>query len=291
MPDSMADGVAGRSARDLGPEDLTWDFFSRPRTEPPIDRVFAAAEAGFAGIGLYIGAWKQLRADADALLAFDEALASTGIVVANIEVVRGWSSSPTPTDDCAASEALAYEMADRFGCRYMQAIGDSEGDLDSAVAGFAGLCDRAGEHGLLVGLEWVPEMTTIEDAATANAIVTEADRPNGGLCVDAWHLTRSTNDLDDLAKLDTSRIFATQFNDGPIEPEHPDYYTDTLSNRRLPGHGEFSLIEMITELDRLGSVAPIGIEVPSTELSAQPVGATAIACIEAMRTVLAAARS
>lgn len=211
-------------------------------------------------------------------------------MIANIEVVRGWASPDRANEACTSQEALAFEMADRFGCRYLQAIGSYTGSVAEAAAGFASLCDRAADHGLLVGLEWVPSLTNIESAAVADAIVSEADRPNGGFCFDSWHLTRSTNDLDDLRRLDGAKIFATQFNDGTILPQHPDYLEDCLTNRVPPGRGEFALAEMIRILDRGGSIAPIGLEVCSQQVSESPVDTAAQLAADGMRSVLSRAR-
>ena len=278
------------SARDLGPDALVWDHFSRPRQDDVVARIHAAAAAGYAGIGLYIGAWDAMRTNPSAIDRVDEALADTGLVVANIEVARGWASPDCADDTCTRTEELAYQMADHWGCRYMQVIGNYTGTLAEAAVGFGALCDRAGEHGLLVGIEWVPSMTNIEDAATAVRIALDADRPNGGLCFDSWHLTRSTNDLDDLRAIPGEKIFATQWNDGTIAPQNPDYYHDCLSNRVPPGQGEFRLVEMVTILDGIGSHAPLGLEVCSSTLWAAPVDEAARVSADGMRAVLAAAR-
>lgn len=275
-----------RSAHDLGPDDLVWDHFSRPRFDDVPARIRAAADAGFAAVGLYLGAWERLRTDAVEAERIERALDETGLVIANIEVVRGWASPDCATEACTSQESLAFEMADRFGCRYLQAIGSYTGSIAQAAAGFAALCDRAAEHGLLVGLEWVPSLTNIDNAAVADEIVREADRPNGGFCFDAWHLTRSTNDLGDLRRLDGTKIFATQFNDGTILPQHPDYLEDCLTNRVPPGSGEFALTEMIRILDNLGSTAPIGLEVCSQQLWEGPVAAAAQAAADGMRSLL-----
>ena len=74
-----------RTPRDLGPLDLVWDHFSRPRADDTVAKVRAAAAAGYAAIGLYLGAWASLRDDPAELERVDEALAGTGLVVANIE--------------------------------------------------------------------------------------------------------------------------------------------------------------------------------------------------------------
>ena len=174
------------TARDLGPSDLVWDHFSRPRGDGVVARIYAAAAVGFAGIGLYVGAWQAIRTDPVAVDSIDEALDATGLVVANIEVARGWASPDRADDTCRRIAELAYEMADHWGCRYLQVIGNYTGTHSEAAVGFGALCDRAADHGLLVGIEWVPSMTNIETAATALQIALEADRVNGGLCFDSW---------------------------------------------------------------------------------------------------------
>lgn len=286
----MSDTTTRRTARDLGPDDLIWDHFSRPRTDDVVGRVHAAAAAGYAAIGLYLGMWATLREQPAELERVDEALDATGLVVANIETLRGWAV-PGADDACRAQEVLAYEMAAHWGCRYVQVIGDAEGPLDRAAEGFAALCDRAGDHGLMVGLEWVPSMTNIEDATTALRIVTDADRANGGLCVDSWHFTRSTANLDDLRAIPGEKVIATQWNDGTVAPQQPDYLTDCLSNRVPPGEGEFALVDIVRILDANGSRAPIGVEVCSADLWAAPVDEAARVSADAMRRVLTAARS
>lgn len=282
-----------RTPRDLGPTDLVWDHFSRPRADDTVAKVYAAASAGYAAIGLYLGAWATLRDNPAELERVDAALEETGLVVANIETLRGWAVPPSD-ETSRRQEAMAYDMAAHWGCRYVQVIGDASGPLDQAAAGFAALCDRAADHGLLVGLEWVPSMTNIGDASTALRIVSDADRPNGGFCVDSWHFTRSTNNLDDLRNLPGEKVFATQLNDGTIAHGHTnsaaDYLQDCLTNRVPPGEGEFALVEIVRILDSIGSTAPIGIEVCSADLWAAPVDHAAKVSADAMRRVLAAAR-
>jgi hypothetical protein len=97
----MTDTTTRRTARDLGPDDLIWDHFSRPRTDDVVARVHAAAAAGYAAIGLYLGMWATLREQPAELERVDDALAATGLVVANIETLRGWAV-PGADEACRA---------------------------------------------------------------------------------------------------------------------------------------------------------------------------------------------
>jgi sugar phosphate isomerase/epimerase len=278
-------------ARQLGWPDLVWSHFSRPRFGDFEQRVAAAASAGFAGIGLFVGEYARLRdeeqrAPADIAAVLDR----HGMVLADAEVARGWWASPGGEHDAQFNEArrlesLAFEMADHFGVRYLQAIGPYDCELQQAVDGFGALCDRAAEHGLLVGIEWLP-YTNIATAADAQQIVAGADRPNGGYCVDIWHHTRGANDVTMLAALEPERIFAVQMNDGTLQAADPDYKADCLSNRVAPGAGEFDCVGFVRLMQELGVTAPISVEVCSSELWSQPADVAAAAAADGMRRVL-----
>ena len=275
-----------KKARDLGPGDFVWDYFSRSPEDSMADRVYAAAATGYDAIGIHLGAWTSMKDDSKKLEDFDQALEETGIPLANIETLRGWASPSFADSKCLRMEQEVWAIAEKYDPRYVQVIGDYTGTIQEAAEGFASLCDRAAEHGLLVGLEAVPEMTNIETLGLAYEIVDRANRDNGGLCFDSWHLTRSTNDINDLKKIPGEQILSTQWNDGPLKKVIDDYYTDTLSTRLPPGEGEFSLSEMISVFRSNGSPAPIGIEVPSKELWECPILDAAEASIQGMKSLL-----
>jgi len=278
-----------RTAHDLAWPDLVWSHFSRPRFGGFDERVAAAAAAGFAGIGLFIPEYHRLREEEHRSAADIRALLDDhGLVLAEIETLGGWAASGDAADDCRRREALAYEMADELGCRYLQAIGPYEGTVGDAAAGFGALCDRAGKHGLLVGLEWLP-FTNVATAADALAVVGGADRPNGGYCADIWHHRRGANDDAQLRALPADRIFAVQMDDGTMAPALDDYKTDCMTYRVPPGEGEFDCVQFIRLLAELGVTAPISLEVCSTELWAAPAEAAARRSAEGMRAVLAQA--
>lgn len=280
-----------RSPHDLGPTDIVWSHFSRPRTDDVVGRIEAAAAAGYDAIGLYTARYESARDEPGALEAIDDALDRTGLMIAEIEVMQGWAAGDgAPDERSTAMEQTVVEMAQRWGCRYVQAISMHTCTTEQATKAFGQLCDRLGEHGLLVGIEWVP-FTSIKTAADAQRIVESADRPNGGYCVDSWHLTRSTNDLEDIRRLDGSKVLAVQLNDGTVTPELPDdYYTDCLSYRTPPGQGEFDLVDLVKVLDEIGSTAPLSLEVPSTTLWEMPIGDAAAASITGLRQILTQAR-
>ncbi len=279
-----------RSARDLGFGDLVWSHFSRPRSDDLEGRLAAASAAGMAGIGLFVGEWARLRDDGWSLDRLVDAFGRHGQVLHDVEAFAGWWAPNGPDRErCAQAEELAYELTDALDVRYLQAIGSEREhfDLDVAADGFGAFCDRAGEHGLLVGIEWMP-FTNLATSADARHIVEAADRANGGYCLDLWHHRRGGEDDAVLDDLDADRIFLLQLNDGPAEPQEQDLKRDCLLHRLPPGEGEFGVGDVLRRLRERGVDAPISLEVPSAELWAARAGDAARAVADATRTVLAA---
>jgi sugar phosphate isomerase/epimerase len=275
----------------LGPDDLILSHFSLGRSRPFEERVRAAAEAGFAAMGLYIGEYQRLRAegarDADLRAVLDH----YAMPLVEIEALRGWSATGADRAAYLQTERSVFAMSDVLGPgHHVQVIGPYTGTLDDAAEAFAGVCDRAAEHGLAAAIEFLPEMSNIPDAATAMQIVTRAGRVNGGICLDCWHHFRGANDDDMLRAIPAERIFAVQLDDGPRRPVDPDYYTDCTRYRDVPGDGEFDLTGFLDLLAESGVRLPLSVEVISTDLLQRPAGEVARWLAGATRAVVASAR-
>jgi sugar phosphate isomerase/epimerase len=141
-------------------------------------------------------------------------------------------------------------------------IGPSGDDPVAAANSFGDLCDRGADHGLVLGIEFLPfnDIPTVHDA---RRIVEGAGRSNGGICVDIWHHERGARDLEAIAALPGELITGIQLNDGTRVPEHPDYYTDCLANRRAMGEGEFDITAFLDAVHGTGTTAPWSLEVPN----------------------------
>ena len=277
-----------RSARALGPDDLVLSHFSLERHHPFEDRLAAAATAGFAGIGFFVGDYLRLKGEGHRPRELQAMVVDHGLCVAELEVARGWSD-PDPTQRDMLEPAL-WEMAELFDSRYLQAIGPHAGSATDAAAGFGRLCDDAADRGVLVGIEFLP-FTNIATAADALAIVTAADRPNGGICLDLWHHGRGADDLALLDAVPADRIFAVQVNDGPRRRENDlDYKDDCLRNRRVPGEGEMDAVGFVRRLLERGVAVPWSLEVCDDAVWGRPATPHAVHCADAMRATLDQAR-
>lgn len=278
-----------KSPRDLNGDDLVLSHFTLARNHPLDDRIAAAGAAGFAGIGLFAGQYAQLRKDGLAVDAVRGQLETAGVCIAEVEALSGWAAH-SPSGDYLAFESIVWDVVDTFESRYVQAIGPYEGDLADAAIRFGELCDRAAEHGAVVGLEFLP-FTNLVTAADTVRIVEQADRPNGGVCVDIWHHARGANDLDMIREIPGELITGVQMSDGPAAPQLDDYKDDCLRNRVPPGLGEFGAVEFVSILLDAGIDLPWSLEVCNDANWDAPAAAPAQACADGMRSVLAAARS
>lgn len=250
-----------RKPRDLRPEDLVLSHFTLGRHHDITNRLDAAEAAGCAAIGIYIRDYQRLEADRVAPERLAAMLDARALCLAEIEALRGWGDPTTAaTADYVEQEDAAFRIADAFECRYVQAIGPVSDDLALAADGFGSLCDRAAEHGLVVGLEFLP-FTNVENARDALAIVDTADRVNGGVCVDIWHHQRGANDLDLIRRIPGERITGVQLSDGPLQPMLDSYYEDCLRTRVPPGSGEMDVAGFVAAVRATGTAVPWSLEV------------------------------
>lgn len=280
-----------RLPRELGPGDIVLSHFTLGRHFPIEDRVAAAAAAGVAGIGLFAPDVERLRREGVDDAQLGDLLDAHDLCLADIEVVKGWAGGPD-VEAGAAIEAVAWDLADRFDSRCLQAIGPYDGDLAAAGRAFAALCDRAADHGLAVALEPLP-YTNIPDTTAAAEIVERAGRDNGGLCLDIWHHTRAGEDRAVLGAIGADRIFQVQMNDGPRDAPSDDlagYKDDCLRNRVPPGEGEMDAVGFVAALLAAGSTAPWSLEVCDASVTEETGADHVRRCATAMRAVLAQAR-
>jgi sugar phosphate isomerase/epimerase len=230
------------------------------------ERVRAAANAGFDAMGLYVPSYLELRKrDGRTDAELRGRLDGHGISLAEIEVLSGWSRRHPDHAQARHWLETACHMAEVFGARHLVAIGPHDGDFHDAAADLARVCDAAREAGLVVTVEFLP-FTNIRTAADAVALAEATGRDNCGITIDVWHHVRGANDWDMLAAVPTERITCVKVSDGARLPEHADYFTDAMNNRRPLGRGEFELDRFFGLLEEKDADVPVSVEVPSAAL-------------------------
>ncbi|MFN3255231.1 MAG: sugar phosphate isomerase/epimerase family protein [Ilumatobacter sp.] len=278
-----------RSPRDLRSDDLVLSHFTLGRDHPIDDRITAASAAGFAGLGFFAGQFPTLAAQGYSIGRFRDDLDAASLCLAEVEALSGWADA-TPSDSYLEFEALVWHLVDAFESRYVQAIGPYHGTIDDAARAFGALCDRAAEHGAVVGLEFLP-FTNLTHADDVRRIVEQAGRPNGGACVDIWHHARGAADLDMIRAIPSDLITGIQMSDGPLVAQLDDYKQDCLRNRVPPGEGEFDAVGFVRLLLDSGVDVPWSLEVCNDDVWGEPAGDHVQRCADGMRRVLTAAHA
>jgi sugar phosphate isomerase/epimerase len=258
---------------------------------PFTERLRLAAASGFAGLSMwesdYLGARAEGYSDAD----LRGALADHGIEIAELDALTRW----LPGDDAAVQSEWTttfeendfYAVADAIGARSINVVDLGPRrtfSVDAAAEAFAGVCDRAREHGLLVHIEFLP-WSSIPTMESAWEIVQAAGRDNGGVLLDTWHFLRSGGTPESLPKFPLDRVLAVQVSDAPAIAES-NVMEETMERRLLPGQGAARVRDVIEVLSDGGCTAPVGVEVFSTELAALPADQAIDRVAQATRAVL-----
>src|SRR6476469_4480891 len=246
------------------------------------ERVRVAARAGFAGVGIRAeNYWDAQGAGLDDASML-EILGTYGVRLAEVEYLTDWCGFRSA--DQQIKEQTIFHIARTFGVPHVNAGLIGPEPLESVVAGFAALCERA--RPLTVALEFLP-FGAVPDLATLWAVIEEAGAANGGLLVDFWHWRRSGSTLDDLARIPAERIVSVQIDDvieQPMEPLRP----EALHWRLPPGRGFGNVIKLVRALRDKG-VRPyvVSVEAMNDDLIASGLDVTARTLMTASRELLA----
>lgn len=153
-----------------------------------------------------------------------------------------------------------FEVGAKLGAKAMLVAGD---DPDEArmIESFATLCDAACEFGLTSDLEFMP-WTVVNNVRSAARIVGAANRPGGGVLVDALHFARSDSRLEDLDALPREWLHYAQMCDAPALPPATmeGLIRAARGDRLLPGEGALDIASIFRHLP---ADLPISLEIPS----------------------------
>ena len=261
--------------RDPGPS--PWSFEQR---------VTAAAEAGFRGIGIDHRDVARFRSG-PGLERMHAMIESAGISIIELELLTGWlPGGPWPANENTARvHDDLFAAAESLGARHIKAgagFAESNASTAAITRAFAALCRRAERSGTSVMLELLPQ-GPIRTLARAVEVVDGAG-PGGGLLLDAWHVQRAGVPMPAIAAL-SGCVGYVELCDGPLRAAEP-ALADATRNRKPCGEGDFDLPGFVGAVRQAGYRGPFGVEILSASLRTRPLAEIARRCAAGARRLL-----
>ncbi len=225
------------------------------------DRVEAAAAVGYTGMGL-VHQDLDFNAKAIGYSAMKRLFDDHGIAHIEVEVLGDWfeTGEKKIASDRVRKDLL--EAAHELCARDIKCAGEmwtDQCDVSKMGDAFADVCADAQEIGATIAMEVLP-MSNVRTLETAREIVNRAGQPNGGLCLDIWHLVRGGIDFAEIKNLPASMINSVELDDAAAEPVGS-LWEDTLFHRLYPGEGTFDCRAFIDAIELAGFRSFYGVEV------------------------------
>jgi sugar phosphate isomerase/epimerase len=237
------------------------------------DRCEHAARVGFAGIGLWHADLEHVL-ETRTLREVRQLLDDNGLRHLELEFLGDWFLDPGDERRTASDERreLLFEAAAALPAHHIKVgnITGTECGLEQIVERFGELCEDAARHtDAAIAYEFMPYDVNVNDVEKALAVVEGANARNGGLALDTWHLGKLRLEPDDLRHIPPRFVSWVELSDGPYEYAE-DQLDEVINRRRLPGEGEFPIVDYVAVCRELGYDGPWGVEVLSEDLRSLP---------------------
>jgi sugar phosphate isomerase/epimerase len=232
-----------------------------------VDRVTAASDAGFRGLGLWHADLLHILEERD-LRELRTILNDGGMVYVELEFLWDWFLDPG-TDERRESDQRRRTLLDAaaaLGARHVK-VGNfarRQVPVGLLTERFAELCAEAAEHGTSVAYEFMYRDTTAGSLEAALSVVQGAGATNGGLALDLWHVVDLDVSTAAIGELPAGTVIAAEVSDG--ERSREPGARRSLRDRRLPGEGDFDIGGFVAAVRATGFQGPWGVELLSAAI-------------------------
>jgi sugar phosphate isomerase/epimerase len=238
------------------------------------DRCAHAQRVGFTGLGLW-HADVEHQLESTTLAEMATVFRDHGLKYLEVEFLADFFT-PQGSEARQASDVQRrklFETAAAFDAHHIKVgnIPETPCELDRVIEEYAALCDDAANHtDAKVAYEIIPFDPNVGTLEAGLRLVTEADRPNGGLAIDTWHMGKLRIEPERLATIPAQHIAWVELSDGQQEYME-DKLDEVINHRELPGEGEFDIAGYVNALHRAGYPGPWGAEILSEKLRNLPI--------------------
>jgi 2-keto-myo-inositol isomerase len=224
-------------------------------------QVQIAAEAGFAGIELWVKDIEIYLANGGTIPDLRAYIADTGVEVVNAIAFFAWADTDAATRKHGLVQAeREMRMLAELGCPAVAAppYGDVAGGSLEIIAGhFARLAELARAIGVEPYLEFWGRAKKLSRLSEAVFVAMESGLIDAKILLDPFHMYTGGTDLHSLAYLNGANIGIVHVNDYPAVPAR-DQIAD--SERVFPGAGIAPTHELARLLDRAGYRGYLSLE-------------------------------
>jgi len=224
-------------------------------------QVRIAAEAGYAGIELWVKDIDAHVASGGTVRELRSYIADSGVAVVNAIAFFKWADADAATRERGLAQAeREMRMLAELGCPAVAAppYGDVEGITLEAIAGhFARLAELARTIGVEPYLEFWGRANKLSRLSEAVFIAMESGLPDAKLLLDPFHMYIGGSDLHSLAYLNGANIGIVHVNDYPATPAR-EQIAD--ADRVFPGDGIAPTHELAGLIDRAGYRGYLSLE-------------------------------
>ena len=225
------------------------------------DRVIAAKEAGYEGIGLraetYVDALNEGLHDEDILAILDK----HDMKVTEVEYIVQWCEEHRSYEQ-KYKEQMCFHMCELFNVGHINCGLMEDYSVEHTAQKLKELCQRAGK--LVIGVEPMP-YSGIPNLQKGWEVVKASGCENAMLILDTWHWVRANQPYDILTPEIAKKVISIQINDVWDRPYAKSILRDeSMHDRLAPGTGIGCTADFVKMVKAKG-IKPnaIGVEVIS----------------------------
>ena len=224
-----------------------------------LEQIAAAADTGFASIGLDLASVDDYRRRGGSLTSLRDALEAHALPCFELQDL---AISGDLDATLRRAEALA-EVGSVLRPRWIQAAITSARHDEAAMLALGRAAEVVDSVGAALAIEYLPFLP-IDSIASTRAFLDAAGVPSARIVVDSWHFVHGPDGWDSLADLPLDALAYPQFNDHPrIVAASEDRLQATMHGRCMPGEGCFELERFATAFRAKGYDGPVSVEVLS----------------------------
>ena len=238
------------------------------------DRCAAARDVGFSGLGIWHADLQHMletRSLRDLRRVFDD----NGLRYLELEFLMDWflDEGDERRIESDRIRRMLLEAAAEFGAHHIK-VGNIPGrpaGLPQLTERYGELCADAAEHtDARIVYEFMPFDTNVRSLDSVLEVVGGAARPNGGIAIDTWHMSKLGIAPVDLRRVPLEYLTWVELSDGMFA-DLDDPIDEVVNHRALPGEGEFDIRGYVDACVDHGYPGPWGVEVLSEELRNNPI--------------------